>query len=354
MKFRLRCQVILKEAQFHNRSISPSTARPLVFSFNEPAGWSRSNLQWETKTLSFTATSTTTSLEFQATSGFLRGAIISDVSIAAANSPNVSGNQFSLLDDANGRFAIDNDTGEIRVANSSDLDFESDASHTVEVQVEDADGAKYSEFVKIVVNDVNEAPIVNVASVPVAEGATNFVISNSFLNAVDVDTLSQNITYTVVDDPLAGFLTLSGIQLSDGDTFTQKNVDDGLVAYTHLGAELGSDSVELSVVDDEMDRPAQDVNLAFNVSQVNDSPVVNSGGFVLRDVLENSTNPSGETVAVILGSGGVGAVTDADPGAVMGLAVVAVDDSNGEWQFSTNSGVNWSSFCQPRRLAGSC
>jgi uncharacterized repeat protein (TIGR01451 family) len=37
-------------------------------------------------------------------------------------------------------------------------------------------------------------------------------------------------------------------------------------------------------------------------------------------------------------------ITDPDPGAQEGLAVIGVDDSNGEWQYSTNNGSSWIAF----------
>ena len=37
-------------------------------------------------------------------------------------------------------------------------------------------------------------------------------------------------------------------------------------------------------------------------------------------------------------------VSDVDSGALSGIAVTAVDNSNGAWQYSTNSGGSWSAF----------
>ncbi len=43
---------------------------------------------------------------------------------------------YSLTNNAGGRFAINNSTGEITVANSSLLDFETNSSHTVTVRTQ--------------------------------------------------------------------------------------------------------------------------------------------------------------------------------------------------------------------------
>ena len=38
---------------------------------------------------------------------------------------------------------------------------------------------------------------------------------------------------------------------------------------------------------------------------------------------------------------------DPDPGALSGIAVTAVDNSHGKWQFSTDSGAHWTDFGAP-------
>jgi serine protease len=58
-----------------------------------------------------------------------------------------------------GVFAVDADTGEITVSNSSLLDFETTPSFTLEVEVEDAGGLSDSASITITLNDVNEAPV---------------------------------------------------------------------------------------------------------------------------------------------------------------------------------------------------
>ena len=71
---------------------------------------------------------------------------------------NSSGYTFTLADDASGRFAIDSNTGEITVADASQFNFETNASHDVNVEVTDASGVTYDEGMTIIVNDVNDRP----------------------------------------------------------------------------------------------------------------------------------------------------------------------------------------------------
>ena len=65
---------------------------------------------------------------------------------------------------------------------------------------------------------------------------------------------------------------------------------------------------------------------------------------VLDDVAEGNVNPIGNTVSEIIASAGGDAITDPDAGAVEGIAVIGVDDSNGTWEYSTDAGASWTSF----------
>jgi hypothetical protein len=67
---------------------------------------------------------------------------------------------FGLTNDANGRFAIDSNTGEITVLDSSQLNHEADATHDVTVKVTDAAGNTFDEVMTISVNDVNDSPVI--------------------------------------------------------------------------------------------------------------------------------------------------------------------------------------------------
>src|SRR5262249_34111215 len=81
---------------------------------------------------------------------------------------------------------------------------------------------------------------------------------------------------------------------------------------------------------------------AVNVVPVNDAPVLDtSGSPKLPDVPTGTANPAGATVASLLGS----AVTDADLGAVQGIAVTGLTGTgNGIWQFSVDGGTTWTNI----------
>lgn len=86
----------------------------------------------------------------------------------------------------------------------------------------------------------------------------------------------------------------------------------------------------------------------------NIAPVLdNSGDPQLDPTFKDETDPPGSLVADIIASGANGdPITDPDPGAVEGLAVTAVDNTNGTWQFSTDDGNSWTDFTFSARLYG--
>src|SRR5262249_25359709 len=82
------------------------------------------------------------------------------------------------------------------------------------------------------------------------------------------------------------------------------------------------------------------VNITVNA--VNDAPVL-SGANNLSNINEDNFASAGDLVSSLI----AGLVTDVDAGAVSGIAVTAVDNTNGTWQYSTNGGGSWNPFGSP-------
>jgi hypothetical protein len=77
----------------------------------------------------------------------------------------------------------------------------------------------------------------------------------------------------------------------------------------------------------------------------NDAPVLdNSGAMSLTSVYEDASSSAGTLVSAIIASAGGDRITDVDHGAVEGIAVTAVVNANGTWQYSLNDGATWASF----------
>ncbi|WP_181368977.1 reprolysin-like metallopeptidase [Flavobacterium pallidum] len=90
----------------------------------------------------------------------------------------------------------------------------------------------------------------------------NISLSNNFLNVTQGTTatlLSSNLTasqpsatntdliYTITELPVRGTLKKNGVNLAVGDTFTQANINSGLITYVHNGVNNSADSFKFSL-----------------------------------------------------------------------------------------------------------
>jgi len=83
----------------------------------------------------------------------------------------------------------------------------------------------------------------------------------------------------------------------------------------------------------------------IDVNDINDAPILDApANYIVTPVAEDETAPTGETVANILASEGLDRITDVDIGAVEGIAVYTVDDTNGVWQYSLAGSGTWNAF----------
>ncbi len=103
-----------------------------------------------------------------------------------------NGFTYSLVDNAGGAFAINSATGQITVANSSLIDYETASSMTVTVRVADSGSLTHDEVVTIALHDVNEAP----TDLHYTQylGGTEFIVNSTVANnqdTPDVTTLAN-------------------------------------------------------------------------------------------------------------------------------------------------------------------
>ncbi|MEM7315219.1 MAG: DUF642 domain-containing protein, partial [Planctomycetota bacterium] len=138
---------------------------------------------------------------------------------------------FSLTDDAGGRFAIDSSTGEITVADSSLLDYETATTHNVTVETTDAGGNTYSESMAITVDNVLDANQTVPSAQTIDEDTTLTFTTGTATEVSVTDTVAgensrMRVTLSVND----GILTLSqttGLTFVDGANGSGSFVIDG-------------------------------------------------------------------------------------------------------------------------------
>src|SRR5690606_5777022 len=84
---------------------------------------------------------------------------------------------------------------------------------------------------------------------------------------------------------------------------------------------------------------------SLTITPVNDAPVLDfSGEMLLNPIAEDDTSNIGTRVTDIIASAGGDRITDIDAGALEGIAVTAVTNTNGTWQWSIDDGQIWSDF----------
>ena len=145
---------------------------------------------------------------------------------------------------------------------------------------------------------VNDAPTVSVnAGLTLDEGETK-AITSSLLAAADVDDSGAGLVFTVTTLPSHGVLFVdanqdgspsTGETLSSNGTFTQQDIDNDLVLYSHDGSETTSDVFGYSLADGGEDEASgvSGQNFAITVLPVNDAPMI--GGMPVGLVDEDGT-----------------------------------------------------------------
>ncbi|RCJ15226.1 hypothetical protein A6S26_07810 [Nostoc sp. ATCC 43529] len=116
-------------------------------------------------------------------------------------------------------------------------------------------------------------------------------------------------------------------------------------------AELGGDwdlEVKIGEIESDLALTPEVTNAYTSILASNTAPTLNKTGnprlsAIAQDITD--TNNSGTLISAILArDAGGDPIIDPDAGAVEGIAVIGVDNTNGTWQYSINDGGNWINF----------
>ncbi|RIZ70658.1 MAG: hypothetical protein D0530_07085, partial [Methylococcales bacterium] len=104
------------------------------------------------------------------------------------------------------------------------------------------------------ITPVNDAPALTTTTLTVNQGSANNVItgdaSGNILYVTDPDSNPVNRVYTIVTDATLGYLTLNGVRIGRGSTFTESDLTTGKLQYnTNDPYSYGTDSISLGVTD---------------------------------------------------------------------------------------------------------
>ena len=180
-------------------------------------------------------------------------------------------------------FAIDPGSGEISLVDDSQIDYEVTSAFTLTVEVTDLNGLTDSATITINIVDLNDEEILAInRTLPVNEGETA-TITPSYLRTNDQDHTNSQLIYTLTTLPSYGTIEVNGTVL-DGVTttsFTQFDINNGLVIYRHDSSETIADSFDFTV-DDQLGSVTNGT-FALAVTPVNDAPVANDDTFTLAE-----------------------------------------------------------------------
>ena len=163
---------------------------------------------------------------------------------------------YSLLDNADGRFAIDPKTGVVTVADGSKLDYETANRHTVVVQALSSDGSTQTASYTIALGDADD-------SAPAVNAGQNFSYGeNQPLNAAVAHVeASDNVAVT-------GYRFSNGTHVSDDGLF---RIDDsGTIRLTAAGSAATSASNDYETGSNSFTLQVQARDAAGNLSPATD------------------------------------------------------------------------------------
>jgi VCBS repeat-containing protein len=220
---------------------------------------------------------------------------------------------------ASGAFAINPATGQITVANSTPLDFETTPTFTLTVTATDNATPPTSGTGTITVNltNVNEAPVVNDQSFNVAEGSANGTVVGTVAATDPEVPASQALTYAITAGNTGGVFAINAatgqITVANGAALDNETMPSFAltVTVTDNGTPVLSDTAVVTI----------------NVTDANDPPVANDATFSLP---ENSAN--GTAV-------GTATATDPDlPAQTLTFAITGGDPS-GAFAINASTGA---------------
>ncbi|MBF0185981.1 MAG: tandem-95 repeat protein, partial [Magnetococcales bacterium] len=133
------------------------------------------------------------------------------------------------------------------------------------------------------VSAVNDPPVWQANTGVVVNEAAAVTLGSAALQVQDVEQTATQLRYTMNTIPTWGTLHNQGVLLGLGSTFTQDDVDQGRLLYSHDGSETVADAFTVTV-DDGAGATLFPATIVLTVTPVNDTPLLpqNSGGSLLE------------------------------------------------------------------------
>ncbi|MBF0196305.1 MAG: tandem-95 repeat protein, partial [Planctomycetes bacterium] len=125
--------------------------------------------------------------------------------------------------------------------------------------------------VNLAITLTNDTPsLANNTALTVAEGGTGTITATQ-LQYTDPEQSDTLLSYTITSITSNGNIQRSGTLLSNGSTFTQDDINNSLITYSHNSSETISDSLELSLSDGN-GGTVSPIAFTLSITPVNDAP----------------------------------------------------------------------------------
>jgi VCBS repeat-containing protein len=185
----------------------------------------------------------------------------------------------------------------------------------------------------------NTPPAINFNTGLTLSEAGSVTVTSTNLDFNDAEQADTAITYTITAAATNGTLFKNGVALVLGGTFTQADINNGLITFTHDGSETTGALFQFTV-SDGVGGVVAGQSFNFSITPVNDAPAftgdllatVNEGGIVgitLADLSENDPDDAG-----------------------VGLVYTITATVNGQMELTSDPGVAISSFTQADLTSG--
>lgn len=163
--------------------------------------------------------------------------------VSAVDIDSGDSHQFALVDDANSRFTIDQNSGVLTVADSGQLNFEQAASHQITVRVTDAAGLSHDETFTIRVADLNETPVGQDSQFATTQvGEIRLDAPGLLSSAIDED--GDPLSVRLVSNVSAGQLVFN----ADGSfTYTPNPLFEGTDSFSYRLSDGVNESAPITV-----------------------------------------------------------------------------------------------------------
>ena len=214
---------------------------------------------------------------------------------------------------------------------------------TLDLDANNSSGASGADFFANFIEDGGAAAVADSdASLSDLDSPNLYSLTVTITNLWDgvAELLSADTNGTSIT---ANYTSGTGVLLlSGGDTLAHYEQVLRTVSYNNTSDNPNTTARSITFVAND---GANDSNLGTTIVTMvaqNDAPVL-AGANDLTSISEDPLTNTGTSIAALIS----GYFTDPDVGALQGIAVTAVDNTDGTWEYSTDSGGTWTAFGAP-------